>query len=161
MSQCTAQYKSCDRSNLIPSKRRGRLSKAALTVVLPAVDFELYIGSTLKKQSKNTFTVPIPIRPQQIGQVYAIGSNDMSQCGALHSVAFTFDGKVVTWGCNDHGTLCCFTEIPDSTEVKAILRSGNYVIGEEDKPAYAEGLDNVNIVKVACGDNITFAISDQ
>ncbi|RIA85846.1 regulator of chromosome condensation 1/beta-lactamase-inhibitor protein II [Glomus cerebriforme] len=33
--------------------------------------------------------------------------------------------------------------------------------GEENKPAYAEGLDNVNIVKVACGDNITFAISDQ
>ncbi|RIA81261.1 regulator of chromosome condensation 1/beta-lactamase-inhibitor protein II [Glomus cerebriforme] len=130
------------------SKRWG----TALTVVLPAVDIELYIGSTLKKQSKDTFTVPIPIRPQQIGKVYAIGSNDMSQCGALHSIALTIDGKIVTWGC----TLGHFTKIPDLTEVKVILRSENYDIGEEDKPAYAEGLDNVNIVKIACGNNITF-----
>lgn len=32
---------------------------------------------------------------------------------------------------------------------------------EEGKPAYAEGLDSINIVKVVCGGNATFAISDQ
>ncbi|RIA80426.1 regulator of chromosome condensation 1/beta-lactamase-inhibitor protein II, partial [Glomus cerebriforme] len=108
----------------------------------------------------------IPKLPQQIGHVYAIGSNDFSQCGveetevfklshiksldqfnivdisagSVHSAALTIDGKVVTWGCNDHG---------------------KYDIGEEGEPAYAEGLDDVNIVKVVCGGNTTFAISDQ
>jgi regulator of chromosome condensation len=45
--------------------------------------------------------------------------------------------------------------------VKAILEAGNYNIVEEGIPAYAEGLDNVKIVKVVCGGNATFAISDQ
>ncbi len=86
-----------------------------------------------KRRKGDTFTVPIPIRPQQAGQVYAIGSNDCFQCGmgetveslkkvrripdlsqfnivdisagSIHSAALTVDGKVVTWGCNDHGEL--------------------------------------------------------
>ena len=45
--------------------------------------------------------------------------------------------------------------------MKAILEAGNYSISEEGIPAYAEGLDNVKIVKVVCGGNATFAISDQ
>ncbi|CAB4417373.1 unnamed protein product [Rhizophagus irregularis] len=55
-----------------------------------------------KRRKWNTFIVPIPTFPKRIGQVYAIGSNDMSQCGvdisagALHSAALTSDGKVVT-----------------------------------------------------------------
>ncbi|RIA79022.1 regulator of chromosome condensation 1/beta-lactamase-inhibitor protein II, partial [Glomus cerebriforme] len=81
--------------------------------------------------------------------------------GNLHSAALTADGKVVTWGCNDHGTLGRFTDNPSLAVAKAILEAGNYDIGEEDKPAYAEGLDDVNIVKVVCGGNATFAISDQ
>ncbi|CAB4478753.1 unnamed protein product [Rhizophagus irregularis] len=140
-----------------------------------------------KRRKWNTFIVPIPTLPKRIGQVYAIGSNDMSQCGgikeseikklsiiplekfnivdisagALHSAALTSDGKVVTWGCNDHGTLGRFTKFPNSTAANKILKEGNYNIYEENEPAYAEGLDNINIVKVICGDNITFAISDQ
>jgi hypothetical protein len=95
------------------------------------VEKEDHNKQTLKRRKWNNFTVPIPTRPKRIGQVYAIGSNDMSQCGsiegteikdlsiiplekfkvvdisagALHSAALTFDGKVVTWGCNDHGKL--------------------------------------------------------
>ncbi|GBB96947.1 hypothetical protein RclHR1_02880013 [Rhizophagus clarus] len=188
------------------SKRRGRPPKTALTAVLPATD------STLAKQSRkrenhaveydhskilrpkrrkgDTFTVPVPTRPQQIGRVYVIGSNELAQCGigdsdvtevtklsiirlldkfnivdisagSLHNAALTVDGKVVTWGCNDHGTLGRFTETPDSAREKAILEAGNFDIGEEGNPAYAEGLDNVNVVKVACGGNATFVISDQ
>jgi regulator of chromosome condensation len=41
------------------------------------------------------------------------------------------------------------------------LEAGNFDIGEEGKPAYAEGLDDANIVKIACGGNATFVISDQ
>lgn len=83
-----------------------------------------------KRRKGDTFTVPIPTRPQQICQVYVIGSNEFSQCGmegienskkleyiktleefkivdisagSLHNAALTVDGKIVTWGINDHG----------------------------------------------------------
>lgn len=62
---------------------------------------------------------------------------------------------------NNLGTLGCFTESPKSVEAKLIFERGNYNIVEEVKPVYAEGLDNVSIVKVVCGDNATFTISDQ
>ncbi|GES78269.1 Ran GDP/GTP exchange factor [Rhizophagus clarus] len=157
-------------------------SKKRSTAGLSAEDSELSTGSTSKRSRKrtveedykllkpkrrkgDTFTVPIPTRPQQIGQVYVIGSNELSQCdisaGSLHNAALTVDGKIVTWGVNDHGTLGRFTENPKSAEAKAILEAGNYNIIEEGIPAYAEGLDNINIVKVVCGGNATFAISDQ
>ncbi|CAI2178557.1 13459_t:CDS:2 [Funneliformis geosporum] len=142
-----------------------------------------------KRRKGDTFAIPIPIRSQQIGQVYAIGSNDCAQCGmdestenlkkvrlipslsqfnivdisagSIHSAALTSDGKIVTWGCNDHGTLGRFTETPKSAYAKEIFDTGNYEIGEENNPTYAEGLNNVNIVKVVSGGNATFAISDQ
>jgi len=59
------------------------------------------------------------------------------------------------------GTLGRFTEDPKSAEAKAIFNAVNYNIINEFVPAYAEGLDNVNVVKVVCGGNATFAISDQ
>ncbi|CAB4416609.1 unnamed protein product [Rhizophagus irregularis] len=55
-----------------------------------------------------------------------------------------------------HGGLMIMSE-----EAKSIFERENYNIVEEVKPVYAEGLDNVSIVKVVCGDNATFAISDQ
>ncbi|GES76225.1 regulator of chromosome condensation-like [Rhizophagus clarus] len=77
---------------------------------------------------------------------------------ALHSAAFTFDGKVVMWECNDYGTLGRFAS---STAANQILRKENYIIYEKNEPAYAESLDDVNIIKVVYGNNITFVISDQ
>ncbi|PKY48506.1 hypothetical protein RhiirA4_464124 [Rhizophagus irregularis] len=71
------------------------------------------------------------------------------RAGSLHNAALTSDGKIITWGINDH------------EEAKSIFERENYNIVEEVKPVYAEGLDNVSIVKVVCGDNATFAISDQ
>ncbi|PKC63099.1 RCC1/BLIP-II [Rhizophagus irregularis] len=184
-------------------KRRGRPPKSALTVILPATESTLARqprkrenradhGKILrpKRRKGDTFTIPIPTRSQKIGRLYAIGSNELSQCGiedsqvteatklsiissldnfnivdisagSLHNAALTVDGKVVTWGCNDHGALGRFTETPNSAGNKAILEAGNFDIGEEGKPAYAEGLDDANIVKIACGGNATFVISDQ
>ncbi|CAB5391864.1 unnamed protein product [Rhizophagus irregularis] len=93
----------------------------------------------LKRRKVVKTNLSIPTRSQEIGQVYIIGSNEFSQCGILG----------------------CFTESPKSVEAKLIFERGNYNIVEEVKPVYAEGLDNVSIVKVVCGDNATFAISDQ
>lgn len=131
-------------------KRRGRPPKTASTTVLPAtnsiiarqprkrenhaVENDHSIILKPKRRKGDTFTVPIPTRLQQIGRVYAIGSNELAQCGiedsdvtevaklsiirsldqfnivdisagSLHNAALTIDGKVVTWGCNDHGKL--------------------------------------------------------
>lgn len=82
------------------------------------------------KRRKVEVKLTIPTRPKVIGQVYVIGSNEFSQCGmegfdclerlkyiksleefkivdissgSLHNAALTFDGKIVTWGTNDHG----------------------------------------------------------
>jgi len=105
-------------------RKRGRPPKTTLTSD-PAATLKP------KRRKGDTFTVSIPTCPKRIGQVYAIGSNDISQCGmakdykiqkisiipmeqfnivdisagAFHSAALTLDGKVVTWGCNDHGKL--------------------------------------------------------
>ncbi|CAG8465970.1 25165_t:CDS:2 [Gigaspora margarita] len=68
-------------------------------------------------------------------------------CGSLHVAALTRDGKVVTWGCNDEGVL--------GRDTKS---EGN---PDENVPAYAQGLDDVVIVKVACGSNITLSLSEK
>ncbi|GBC05177.1 hypothetical protein RclHR1_06080006 [Rhizophagus clarus] len=62
------------------------------------------------------------------------------------------------WECNDYGTLGRFAS---STAANQILRKENYIIYEKNEPAYAESLDDVNIIKVVYGNNITFVISDQ
>ncbi|CAB4476304.1 hypothetical protein RhiirA5_425938 [Rhizophagus irregularis] len=121
----------------------------------------------LKRRKVVKTNLSIPTRSQEIGQVYIIGSNEFSQCGmedlkcSKRLNPKNSDGKIVTWGINDHSILGCFTESPKSVEAKLIFERGNYNIVEEVKPVYAEGLDNVSIVKVVCGDNATFAISDQ
>ena len=83
-----------------------------------------------KRRMGHGFTLPIPYRNVVIGQVYALGSNEFSQCGiigiesckqmkhiktlekynivdicsgSLHNAALTEDGKIITWGVNDHG----------------------------------------------------------
>ncbi|GES94378.1 hypothetical protein GLOIN_2v1533887 [Rhizophagus clarus] len=64
-------------------------------------------------------------------------------------------------GINDHGTLGHFTEILKSTEAKNLFESGNYNIIEEGIPAYAEGLDDVNIVKVGKDGVIGFSYDNR
>ncbi|CAG8794761.1 16035_t:CDS:2 [Gigaspora margarita] len=60
-------------------------------------------------------------------------------CGSLHVAALTRDRKVITWGCND--------ESPNATN--------------ENVPVFAQGLDDLVIVKVICSSNITLALSDK
>ncbi|RIB03142.1 regulator of chromosome condensation 1/beta-lactamase-inhibitor protein II, partial [Gigaspora rosea] len=69
-------------------------------------------------------------------------------CGSLHVAALTRDGKVITWGCNDEGALGRDTKSEDNAT-------------EENVPAFAQGLDDMDIVKVTCGSNITLALSNK
>jgi len=130
------------RTTIIVKKKRGRPPKTTnseLSInIIPTKGKRLY--NIVEKEGKpklkpkrrknDTFIIPIPTRPQQICQVYVIGSNMFSQCGEteeeeavsklsivsleqfdivdisaglIHNAALTGDGKVVTWGCNDHG----------------------------------------------------------
>jgi hypothetical protein len=57
----------------IQSKRRG----------LHTVEKLYKLKLKPKRRKGDTFTVPIPTRPQKICRVYAIGSNEFSQCGTV------------------------------------------------------------------------------
>ncbi|KAJ1542994.1 Regulator of chromosome condensation [Cladochytrium tenue] len=61
--------------------------------------------------------------------------------GGLHNMALSRDGKLYSWGCNDHF---------------ALGREG-----EETEPEAVQGLDGVKIIQVVCGDSITVALSDD
>ncbi|CAG8617397.1 6622_t:CDS:2, partial [Dentiscutata heterogama] len=61
-------------------------------------------------------------------------------CGSLRVAALTLNEMVITWGCNDEGALGRVTKSeknPNATD--------------ENVPAFAQGLDDVVIVKVVCG----------
>ncbi|CAG8497999.1 8969_t:CDS:2 [Gigaspora rosea] len=71
-------------------------------------------------------------------------------CGSQHVAALNKDGKVITWGNNDEGALGRVTESDENPDAS-----------DEKVPAYAQGLDDIVIVKVVCGSNITLALSDE
>jgi len=68
------------------------------------------------------------------------------ECGGMHTVALTNDGKVYTWGCNDEGGLGRPTSSSD---------------GEEFTAGLVEDMESVNVVMVSAGDSHTMALSDK
>ncbi|CAG8851000.1 12197_t:CDS:2, partial [Gigaspora margarita] len=70
-------------------------------------------------------------------------------CGSLHVAALTRDRKVITWGCNDEGAL------------ERVMKSKDPNATNENVPVFAQGLDDVVIVKVICSSNIILALSDK
>ena len=82
-------------------------------------------------------------------------------CGSLHSVAFTADNKIITWGVNDEGAL------GRDTEWEGGLRD----VEDEDEEADLNPLESIpgevslrllaseTIVQVDAGDNCTFALT--
>ncbi|CAG8652922.1 5608_t:CDS:2 [Dentiscutata erythropus] len=107
----------------------------------------------------------LPTHGSKRTKLFVIGSNDCGElglendveemnildtCGSLHVAALTRDGTVITWGCNDEGALGRVTkseENPNATD--------------ENVLAYVQGLDDVVIVKVVCGSNMTLALSNR
>ncbi|CAG8827761.1 1682_t:CDS:2, partial [Gigaspora margarita] len=65
-------------------------------------------------------------------------------CGSLHIAALTRDRKVITWGALERVTK---SEDPNATD--------------ENVPVFAQGLDDVVIVKIICSSNIILALSDK
>ncbi|CAG8550305.1 465_t:CDS:1 [Acaulospora morrowiae] len=65
--------------------------------------------------------------------------------GNLHCAALTRNGQVVTWGCNDHGSL------------------GRKTANNEEMamPSYAQGIEEEKITKIVCGGSISLAISSS
>lgn len=68
------------------------------------------------------------------------------ECGGMHTVALTDDGKVYTWGCNDEGGLGRVTSSTDGDEFIAGL---------------VKEMEGVNVVMVCAGDSHTMALSDN
>lgn len=68
------------------------------------------------------------------------------ECGGMHTVALTDDGKVYTWGCNDEGGLGRVTSSSD---------------GDEFSAGIVKDMENVNVVMVCAGDSHTMALSDS
>ncbi|CEP18915.1 hypothetical protein [Parasitella parasitica] len=107
--------------------------------------------------------------PSDVGKVFVFGTGDTGQLGlgedmlerkrpmplkvldteeivdvvsgGMHSIAITKDGKLWSWGCNDQ---------------RALGRSG-----DEYEPARVENMDHVKVVKVACCDSVTMALSEE
>ncbi|KAI9144320.1 regulator of chromosome condensation 1/beta-lactamase-inhibitor protein II [Paraphysoderma sedebokerense] len=112
----------------------------------------------------NALNLPVPTRRQVPGEVFVIGQGDCGQlglgtdvleaekprkiqsligvvdiaCGGLHSLALTEDGKVYSWGCNDH---------------RALGRDG-----PETEVGLVQGLEGIDVVKIGAGDNISCAL---
>ncbi|CAG8452926.1 5200_t:CDS:2 [Cetraspora pellucida] len=124
---------------------------------------------TSKRRCLNLRIPKLPDYDSGSTKLYVMGSNDCGQLGlenvdevkfpkhienldkfrivyisvgSLYATTLTQNGKIVTWGCNDHGALDRITESKDNERV----------------PSYAQGIDNVTIVKVTCGGNITLAL---
>lgn len=62
-------------------------------------------------------------------------------CGGIHNAVYTESGQVYTWGCGDDGPL------------------GRP--GPEGMPGLVEALANETIIRVACGDAQTLAVSTK
>ncbi|KAF9391798.1 hypothetical protein CPB97_005435 [Podila verticillata] len=129
-----------------------------------------FVAPSLKKSRSTAAPVellPAPVAETTPGRVYVFGTGDCAQlgltedvtsrkkpanltvlndeeivdiaAGGMHNMALTNDGKLWSWGVNDQRTLG---------------RSG-----DEFVPLPVEGLDDVKVVKVACSDSLTVALS--
>jgi regulator of chromosome condensation len=80
-------------------------------------------------------------------------------CGGLHNAVCTEEGLVYTWGCGDDGSLGRYVThiLAHSLTSPLTLTLGR--IGDENFPILVEGLANETIIRVACGDGQTLAVS--
>ncbi|KAG0321747.1 hypothetical protein BGZ99_003718 [Dissophora globulifera] len=130
-----------------------------------------FVAPDLKKSrsSGSLLDLAMPTVAAVPGKVYVFGTGDCAQlglgedvlirkkpanlavlndkrivdiaAGGMHNMALTADGALWSWGVNDQRTLG---------------RSG-----DEYQPLPVEGLDGIKIIKVACSDSLTVALSDK
>ena len=86
--------------------------------------------------------------------------------GGMHCAAIDVRGRVWTWGVNDQGVLGRDTTWTppenDDTAMDSDDEDGEQLNPRESVPGLVEGFpDGTLITKIACGDSITVAVTDQ
>ena len=88
-------------------------------------------------------------------------------CGGMHAIALTHDGEVLTWGVNDNGALGRDTaweggmkDIDDNKSDDSD-NSNSGLNPYESTPAPISFPEGTNIVKVAAGDSVSLALTDD
>ena len=89
-------------------------------------------------------------------------------CGGMHALALTYDGKVISWGVNDNGALGRDTawdgglrDIDDNKSDDSDANDSG-LNPHESTPAAISGFpDGTTVVKVAAGDSISLALTDD
>ena len=91
-------------------------------------------------------------------------------CGGMHAIALTHDGTVLTWGVNDDGALGRDTAweggLKDMDDNKsdasdASDESDNGLNPREANPGHVTFPEGTVIVKVAAGDSVSLALTDD
>ncbi|KAL9126890.1 MAG: hypothetical protein Q9217_004124 [Psora testacea] len=89
-------------------------------------------------------------------------------CGGMHALALTHDGKVLTWGVNDNGALGRDTtwegglrDIDDEKSDDSDDSDSGLNPRESTPNAVSSFPEGTNIVKVAAGDSVSLALTDD
>ncbi|KAG5440039.1 hypothetical protein PCK2_000647, partial [Pneumocystis canis] len=81
--------------------------------------------------------------------------------GGMHTAAIDYQGNVYTWGVNDQGALGRDTTW-NVNQTNSDSDDEQMLNPKDSTPGKVEGIPNgVKIVKMACGDSISVAITDQ
>ena len=90
-------------------------------------------------------------------------------CGGMHALALTHDGRVLSWGVNDNGALGRDTawegglkDIDDNESDSSDDSDDSGLNPHESTPTAIDGFPaGTTIVKVAAGDSISLALTDE
>jgi regulator of chromosome condensation len=83
--------------------------------------------------------------------------------GGMHCAAIDVAGRVWTWGVNDQGVLGRDTTwTPENDEMDSDDEDEETLNPRESVPGLVEGFpEGTKVVKVACGDSITVAVTSE
>ncbi|RKP36744.1 regulator of chromosome condensation 1/beta-lactamase-inhibitor protein II, partial [Dimargaris cristalligena] len=114
---------------------------------------QLGLGEDIMQRKK-----PYPLAALNSEQVVDIAA------GGLHNMALTADGRLFSWGCNDQRALGREGDEMTPAEVKLPLPvptgSALHPLNEEQKASVAANAEPMRIIKVACGDSATVALTN-
>lgn len=89
-------------------------------------------------------------------------------CGGMHTLALTHKGEVLSWGVNDNGALGRSTawegglrDVKDESDNDSDDEDDSGLNPHESTPGHVDFSAKVNIVKLAAGDSISLALTDD
>ncbi|KAI9332723.1 regulator of chromosome condensation 1/beta-lactamase-inhibitor protein II [Zopfochytrium polystomum] len=145
------------RANTGRSSTRQRATASAVVAAASGISPPRPTTAALRRAASDAAALFVKLQiPQTIvGEVFVAGNGDCGQLGLGPSLTtktrpgkldyfadkhIVNNGRLYSWGCNDH---------------MALGRDG-----EENEPGPVEGLDDVHVVEVACGDSISVALTE-